>query len=46
MLDKTPFYATSGGQSGDIGALEDNKHIVLLKILQNSMVLNLFKNQS
>jgi alanyl-tRNA synthetase len=30
MLDKTPFYATSGGQEGDIGALEDTEHIAII----------------
>jgi alanyl-tRNA synthetase len=30
MLDKTPFYATSGGQEGDIGALEDAEHIAII----------------
>ena len=30
MLDKTPFYATSGGQEGDIGALEDDEHIAIV----------------
>ena len=34
MLDKTPFYATSGGQSGDIGALEDNEHIAIIEDTQ------------
>ena len=31
MLDKTPFYATSGGQNGDIGALENDKSIAIVK---------------
>mgnify|MGYP000432677522 CR=1 FL=1 len=30
MLDKTPFYATSGGQNGDVGALEDGEHIAII----------------
>lgn len=30
ILDKTPFYATSGGQEGDIGALEDAEHIAII----------------
>jgi len=30
MLDKTPFYATSGGQEGDVGALEDDEHIAIV----------------
>ena len=32
LLDKTPFYATSGGQNGDIGALEiDGSNIMVLE---------------
>lgn len=30
MLDKTPFYATSGGQEGDIGTLEDTEQIAII----------------
>jgi len=43
MLDKTPFYATSGGQSGDIGALEDNKHIAIIEDTSKFHGLNLSK---
>ncbi|MGA1933523.1 alanine--tRNA ligase [Arcobacter sp. YIC-464] len=43
MLDKTPFYATSGGQSGDIGALEDNEHIAIIEDTQKFYGLNLSK---
>ena len=43
MLEKTPFYATSGGQSGDIGALEDNKHIAIIEDTQKFHGLNLSK---
>ena len=43
MLDKTPFYATSGGQSGDIGALEDNEHIAIIEETQKFHGLNLSK---
>lgn len=43
MLDKTPFYATSGGQTGDIGALEDNKHIAIIEDTQKFHGLNLSK---
>ena len=43
MLEKTPFYATSGGQSGDIGALEDNKHIAIIEETSKFHGLNLSK---
>lgn len=43
MLDFTPFYATSGGQSGDIGALEDNKHVAIIEDTQKFHGLNLSK---
>ncbi|QKF80889.1 alanine--tRNA ligase [Halarcobacter ebronensis] len=43
MLDKTPFYATSGGQTGDIGALEDEGHIAIVKDTQKFHGLNLSK---
>ena len=43
MLDKTPFYATSGGQNGDIGALEDNKHIAIIEDTLKFHGLNLSK---
>jgi alanyl-tRNA synthetase len=43
MLDKTPFYATSGGQSGDVGALEDNKHIAIIEETSKFHGLNLSK---
>ncbi|NVJ52362.1 MAG: alanine--tRNA ligase [Campylobacteraceae bacterium] len=43
MLDKTPFYATSGGQNGDIGALEDNEHIAIVEDTSKFHGLNLSK---
>ncbi len=43
MLDKTPFYATSGGQEGDIGALEDNEHIAIIEETSKFHGLNLSK---
>ena len=43
MLEKTPFYATSGGQSGDIGALEDNEHIAIVEDTQKFHGINLCK---
>jgi alanyl-tRNA synthetase len=30
MLEETPFYATSGGQVGDVGAIEDSSHIAII----------------
>ena len=43
MLDETPFYAQSGGQAGDIGALEGNSHIVTVEDTQKFHNLNLSK---
>ena len=43
MLDKTPFYATSGGQNGDIGALEDTEHIAIIEETSKFYGLNLSK---
>jgi len=43
MLDKTPFYATSGGQSGDIGVLEDKRHIAQVLSTEKFFNLNLSK---
>ena len=41
MLDKTPFYATSGGQEGDVGAIEDDNHIAIVKETKKFFGLNL-----
>jgi len=43
MLDNTPFYATSGGQSGDTGALEDNEHIAIVVETSKFYDINLSK---
>lgn len=43
MLEETPFYATSGGQAGDIGALEDNEHIAIIEETSKFHGLNLSK---
>jgi len=43
MLDKTPFYATSGGQTGDIGALEDGNNIATIEETNKFFDLNLSK---
>lgn len=43
MLDKTPFYATSGGQTGDIGALEDDEHIAIIEETSKFHGINLSK---
>mgnify|MGYP001048889663 FL=1 len=43
MLDKTPFYATSGGQSGDIGALEDKEHVAIVEETSKFHGINLSK---
>ena len=43
MLKETPFYATSGGQNGDIGALEDDEHIAIVEDTSKYFGLNLSK---
>lgn len=40
ILDKTPFYATSGGQKGDNGTLQSQKNIAYIKEVKK--VGNLF----
>jgi len=41
MLDKTPFYATSGGQNGDVGALEDGDNIAIVKETKKFFEMNM-----
>ena len=41
MLDKTPFYATSGGQNGDTGALEGGELIAIIKETKKFFGMNL-----
>ncbi|RBQ28857.1 alanine--tRNA ligase [Aliarcobacter vitoriensis] len=43
MLDKTPFYATSGGQNGDIGALEVQNGNIIVEDTSKFHGLNLSK---
>jgi len=43
MLENTPFYATSGGQAGDTGALEDNEHIAIIEETAKFYDINLSK---
>lgn len=43
MLDKTPFYATSGGQNGDVGALENGKDIAIVKETKKFFGINMSK---
>ncbi|MEA3290489.1 MAG: alanine--tRNA ligase [Campylobacterota bacterium] len=43
MLDKTPFYATSGGQNGDVGALEDDEHIAIISETKKFHGINMSK---
>ena len=43
MLDKTPFYATSGGQNGDVGALEDGDNIAIVKETKKFFEMNMSK---
>jgi len=43
MLDKTPFYAQSGGQAGDVGALEGNDKIVMIQDTQKFHNINMSK---
>lgn len=43
MLENTPFYAQSGGQEGDIGALEDGDHVAEVQDTRKFFDLNLSK---
>jgi len=43
MLDKTPFYATSGGQNGDVGALENGVDIAIVKETKKFFGINMSK---
>ncbi len=43
ILDKTPFYATSGGQEGDVGALENDQHIAIIEETKKLHGLNISK---
>ncbi|MEA2018771.1 MAG: alanine--tRNA ligase [Campylobacterota bacterium] len=43
MLDKTPFYATSGGQNGDVGALENSDKIAIVKETKKLHGINISK---
>jgi len=43
MLDRTPFYATSGGQEGDVGALEDGEHIAIISETKKFHGMNMSK---
>ena len=43
VLDRTPFYATSGGQEGDIGALENIQHIAIIEETKKLHGLNISK---
>lgn len=43
LLDKTPFYATSGGQNGDIGALELENGNIIVEDTQKFHGINLSK---
>lgn len=43
MLQETPFYAQSGGQEGDNGALEDGSHIGFVSETKKFFELNLSK---
>jgi alanyl-tRNA synthetase len=41
MLDRTPFYATSGGQCADVGALESNTSVAIVEDTQKFHGINL-----
>ena len=43
MLDETPYYAQSGGQEGDIGALEGHDKIVMVEDTQKFHNINMSK---
>jgi alanyl-tRNA synthetase len=43
VLDRTPFYATSGGQEGDVGALENDQHIAIIEETKKLHGLNISK---